>query len=95
MMDIPGEVIIPKTPDYIVTKQPNSTTPMPKTSFGIKSAKNSKEYDNSIPELEALRYRDEVIVKQIKPHCLESRFQIFSSEFLTFQLPHTSSNGLL
>ena len=74
-MDIPGEVIIPKTPDYIVTKQPNSTTRMPKTSFGIKSAKNSKENDKSIPELEALRYRDEVIVKQIKPHCLKSTFK--------------------
>ena len=70
-IDLPGEISYPRIP--VIAKQPsarkNSFAPL--NSFGKPSNKIK------IPELEALRHTDEVVVKQIKPKCLESKFKIF------------------
>ena len=70
-IDLPGEISYPRIP--VIAKQPsarkNSFAPL--NSFGKTSNKIK------IPELEALRHTDEVVIKQIKPKCLESKFKIF------------------
>ena len=63
-IDLPGEISYPRIP--VIAKQPSANH--------FRFTKTNNENEIKIPELEALRHTDEVVVKQIKPKCLESKY---------------------
>ena len=67
-IDLPGEITYPRIP--VIAKQPSA-----KNAFGLTRISKNNTNDIKIPELEVLRHADEVVVKQIKPKCLESKFK--------------------
>ena len=67
-IDLPGEISYPRIP--VIAKQPSA-----KNNFGLTRICKNNNNDIKIPELEVLRHADEVVVKQIKPKCLESKLQ--------------------
>ena len=67
-IDLPGEISYPRIP--VIAKQPSA-----KNNFGLTRISKNDNNDIKIPELEVLRHADEVVVKQIKPKCLESKLQ--------------------
>ena len=66
-IDLPGEISYPRIP--VIAKQPSA-----KNNFGLTRICKNNNNDIKIPELEVLRHADEVVVKQIKPKCLESKY---------------------
>ena len=63
-IDLPGEISYPRIP--VIAKQPSANH--------FRFTKTNNENEIKIPELEVLRHTDEVVVKQIKPKCLESKY---------------------
>ena len=63
-IDLPGEISYPRIP--VIAKQPSANH--------FRFTKTNNENEIKIPELEALRHTDEVVVKQVKPKCLESKY---------------------